>query len=171
MMTSRIRPPFVRSAAFALTALLCGLAGAGEVRAFQDAPAAGGAGTLAKDEGRPVATFSGFKVNEDGSSSIRVDMTKSAQVTKAQKGTTVRYVLAGAKIRWSNNKNPLRTEHFSSNVLAAKLDSEKEGVALTITLRTPTETQHRVVTHAAGVSLYIDVPAPSSEKAKPTPKG
>lgn len=111
-------------------------------------------------ESASVVTFAGFRAHEDGSATLHVDMTRPAPVTYEHKGLSIVYLIEGAKIRFRNNRNPLRAEHFGANVLSAKLDPVKNGVTLTVTLRTSTPASHRLVESEQGALLEVDVPAP-----------
>ena len=114
-----------------------------------------------EDAKTSVVTFAGFRAHEDGSATLHVDMTRPAPVTYEHKGLSIVYLIEGAKIRFRNNRNPLRAEHFGANVLSAKLDPVKNGVTLTVTLRTSTAASHRLVENEQGALLEVDVPAPA----------
>lgn len=114
------------------------------------------------EEDGPVVTFSGFRPHQDGSSTVRVHMTQRAEVERSQKGTKVEYLLEDATIRFRNNKNPLRAEHFATNLLSAKLDAVKGGAKLTLELRHETPTEHRMSGRDGQTILSIDIPAPPS---------
>lgn len=136
----------------------------GEARS-EESPASETSLAKTVKEEAPVVTFAGFRVHEDGSSTLRVDLTKRADVTLTREGKTLVYWIEGAKIRYRNNENPLDTKHFESNVVSAKLDRARKGVKFTVRLRTDTSAQHRIIEHSTGVSLQVDVPvALSSQK-------
>lgn len=109
-------------------------------------------------EKKALVTYSGLKVYEDGSSTLRVNLTKKVPVEFDQKGTRIVFLIKGAKIELKNNKNALRAEYFSSNVIRAKLDDSSEGARLEITLRSPTAPTHQMIQHSGGAILRIDVP-------------
>jgi hypothetical protein len=159
------RPPSrpLRRAGLGLLAALA-LVGAAVGFAVEQAQAAEQARAaeqpLADDASRPVVTFTSFQAHEDGSATIRVDLTRAVTVRTDHKGTTLRFTLVGASIRFRNNRYPLRTEHFVSNVLSTRLDSVERDTVLTVTLRAPAPAKHELMTHAAGASLTIDVPPP-----------
>ena len=116
-------------------------------------------GTVRAANSKAQVTFSGLRVYEDGSSTLRVDLTKAAPVQLDQKGTCLVYLIKGAQIELRNNKNPLRAEFFSSNVISSKLDDTKEGARLEVQLRSSITPVSQMIRHAGGVILRIDIPA------------
>lgn len=108
-----------------------------------------------------LVTYSGLRVYDDGSSTLRVDLTKAAPFELGEKGTRLVYLIKGAKIELRNNKNPLRAEYFSSNVVSSKLDDSKEGAVLEIQLRNAVTPVSQMIRHSGGVFLRIDIPAPT----------
>lgn len=130
--------------------LLLGAASLGAVSLF--VPSA-----LAKQK-KALVTYSGLKVYEDGSSTLRVNLTRKVPVEFDQKGKRIVFLIQGAKIELKNNKNALRAEYFSSNVIKAKLDDSSEGARLEITLRSATPPTHQMIEHSGGAILRIDIP-------------
>lgn len=125
--------------------------GSNEVGQF--APAA-----YALDAESAVVTFSGLRVYEDGSSTLRVNLTEQTPVDFSQTGTKLRFVFAGAKVALRNNTHPLRAEHFSSNVMRTKLANSPEGAVLEVRLRKKVAPNHRMIVHAGGAILRVDIP-------------
>ena len=117
-------------------------------------------GSAIAESSKVLVTYSGLRVYDDGSSTLRVDLTKTAPVELGEKGTRLVYLIKGAKIELSNNKNPLRAEYFSSNVVSSKLDDSKEGARLEIQLRNAVTPVSQMIRHSGGVILRIDIPAP-----------
>jgi hypothetical protein len=108
----------------------------------------------------PLVTYSGLRVYEDGSSTLQVNLTKAAPVELGEQGARLVYLIKGAKIELRNNKNPLRAEYFSSNVMSSKLDDSKDGARLEIQLRSPVTPVSEMIRHSGGVILRIEIPAP-----------
>jgi hypothetical protein len=114
---------------------------------------------------RPVVTFSGLTVHQDGSSTLRVDLTKNTTVEFSQEGKNLLFVLDKARVALRTNTYPLRAEYFGSNVLRTKLNNDKTGVRLEIELRKPVTPTHRMISHAGGAVLRVDIPKqPVDEK-------
>jgi hypothetical protein len=114
--------------------------------------------SFAKKEARPVVTFTGMTVHEDRGVTLRVEVSEAIRFKKAQTGKKVSFMLEGAVVRQRTNLFPLITEHFGVEVLSTKLDRVKGGVRFSIVLRDKVELVPRLVEHAAGASLLIDVP-------------
>ncbi len=147
-----------RAAAIALAAASCA---ASALAVSPSVPDGSGEQVLpfAKKDQGPVVTYTGFRVHDDGSASLRVEVTESVPVTKKQEGTVVTYTLKGARITIRNNRNPLLAKHFASNVLSATLVPEKDAVSLVVKLRKEAALTHRMVEQAGGAAtLYVDVP-------------
>lgn len=109
----------------------------------------------------PVVTFSGLRVYEDGSSTVFVTLTAETPVEFSQAGKTLSFVLTGAKVRLQNNQNPLLAKYFHSNVVKVRLGNTRDGVLLTIDLRTEVATHHALTKQGSGAVLRIDVPPPA----------
>lgn len=114
---------------------------------------------LTAAEERPVVTFAGFHVFDDGSSRIFVKLTGKVPVEEKRGKEGVEYVLVGARIGAKNNKNPLPTEYFSASVLSVRLAADGDDVVLTLVLKKGVTPSHKVVQHADGtMTLNVDLP-------------
>ncbi len=114
----------------------------------------------------PVVTYTGLRVHDDGSATLRVELSKKVAVQKSGSGTEVRFFLPGARITIKNNRNPLLAQHFSSNVVSAEIVPSKEGVTVVVKLRQPLELSPQVVDQAGGAStLRVEIPAAPTASA------
>jgi hypothetical protein len=118
-----------------------------------------------KDDGA-VVTYTGLRVHDDGSATLRVELSKKVAVQKSSQGTEVRFFLPGARITVKNNKNPLLAQHFSTNVVSAEIQPSKEGVTVVLKLRQAVALQPQLIDQAGGAStVRVDIPAPSKAPA------
>lgn len=91
----------------------------------------------------PIAAFPGFRLNQDGSTQIFVQLTSPVPVEEEKGDRTLTYTLKGARIAIRNNRNALVTSSFNTPVTRARIVETDEDVKLVIELRaatTPTET-------------------------------
>jgi hypothetical protein len=113
----------------------------------------------AKEDGA-VVMHSEARVGDDGSATLRVELSKKVPVQKSVAGTEVRFFLEGARITIKNNKNPLLAQHFSTNVVSAEVVPSKTGVTVVLRLRQPVALEAQVVDQAGGAStVRVDIPA------------
>jgi hypothetical protein len=141
------------------------------------------------DTGSAEITFTGFDEAPDGTSHLYVKLTRPVSVEPSLSGTHVEYRLVGTTIPLRNNKNPLITSHFGTQIVSAQLVLEGapkqkgkrrgkakakaspppppgDGARLVVQTREPVKPHHRVVQNADGsATLVIDFPKPS----KPPP--
>ncbi len=118
-----------------------------------------------KDDGA-VVTYTGLRVHEDGSATLRVELSKKVAVQKSSRGTEVRFFLPGARITVKNNKNPLLAQHFSTNVVSAEIQPSKEGVTVVLKLRQAVALEPQLIDQAGGAStVRVDIPAPGKAAA------
>ncbi len=119
----------------------------------------------AKDDGA-VVTYTGLRVHDDGSATLRVELSKKVAVKKSTRGTEVRLFLPGARITVKNNKNPLLAQHFSTNVVSAEIQPSKEGVTVVLKLRQAVAVEPQLIDQAGGAStVRVDIPAPGKAPA------
>ena len=126
-------------------------------------------------------TFAGFHVFEDGTSRLYVQLTSSVVVDANVVGKKAEYLLHGARIPIRNNKNPLFTQHFVTQVVSARLvpvgqdpkgrrkhQAKPSDVRLVVEMREDAKPQHRVVRNADGsATLVVDFPKPVKPPAAP----
>ena len=151
--------------------------------------AAHGAKSNAGDsDGSAAVTFTGFDEASDGTSRLYVKLSRPVAVETTSSGTHLEYLLPGATIPISNNKNPLITRHFGVQIVSAQLvipgatkekgrtkrrtkakeppQAEAQGVRLVVETREPVKPRHRMVKNQDGTAiLIVDFPKPS----KPPP--
>jgi hypothetical protein len=162
------KPPSIRLLRNGVAAFFCVLTSVG-VSSAELGPAESASfgherpASLAEESDSAVVTFTGLRVYDDGSSTLVVSLTRKTPVEFSQEGTEVTFLLAGAKVRWRNNKNPLLAKYFKSNVIEAKLDDSKDGATLVVQLRENVRPQHNMGDAGGGALLRIDVPAPASK--------
>jgi hypothetical protein len=103
---------------------------------------------------------------------VYVELTAPVEVRLSQRGTDVVYTLEGAQVPLKNNRNPLNTSAFASNVLMVKLVQQRApktkrgnkeraappSVELTIRLRTAVTPTHTLIRGASGPVLEITIP-------------
>jgi hypothetical protein len=143
------------------------------------------------DAGSAAITFTGFDEAPDGTSHLYVMLTRAVAVEERAAGTHVEYRLVGTTIPLRNNKNPLITSHFGTQVVSAQLvlageskhaktkkrtkktraaaappPAPEDGARLVIVTREAVKPQHRVVQNADGSATFVvTFPKPS----KPPP--
>jgi hypothetical protein len=113
-----------------------------------------------------VVTYTGLRVHDDGSATLRVELSKKVAVQKSTQGSEVRFFLPGARITVRNNKNPLLAQHFSTNVVSAEIQPSKTGVTVVLKLRQAVALDAQLIDQAGGAStVRVDIPAPSKSSA------
>ncbi|HEX4340542.1 MAG TPA: hypothetical protein VH062_31755 [Polyangiaceae bacterium] len=133
-------------------------------------------------DGTAAITFTGFDEHTDGSSRLYVKLSHPVSVEPTITGTHLEYVLVGTRIPIRNNKNPLITSHFGSQVVSARLVLEDHGktskgkkrvkakvaplvadaARLVVETREAVTPQHRMVRNSDGTAmLVIDFAKPS----------
>jgi hypothetical protein len=113
-----------------------------------------------------VVTYTGLRVHDDGSATLRVELSKKVAVQKKTQGTEVRFFLPGARITVKNNKNPLLAQHFSTNVMSAEIQPSKEGVTVVLKLRQAVALEPQLIDQAGGAStVRVDIPALTNASA------
>jgi hypothetical protein len=131
------------------------------ISAMSPVSAGGLVPAAAASEDAPIVTYTGLRVHEDGSSTVFVDLTRTAKVEATHAGKDVSFLISGAKIRTRNNKNPLIAEYFKTNLLRAKLVDEKGGVRLVVQLREAVKTEHGMDVSGQGARLRVNIPPPA----------
>jgi hypothetical protein len=131
-------------------------------------------------DGTAAITFTGFDEHADGSSRLYVKLSHPVSVEPTLSGTHLEYVLIGTRIPIRNNKNPLITSHFGSQVVSARLvleDHSKgntrskrranarrntksaplvaDAARLVVETREAVTPQHRMVRNADGSAMLV----------------
>lgn len=119
----------------------------------------------------PVATFPGFRILEDGSTRVHVEISEKVPVSEHKAEGRVAYRIKGAAVPTANNLRALDTQFFDTPVARVQLVEGDEDVDLVIELKQPAQPSHRLVESEGGVVLQIDFPAqksraPSSKAAQ-----
>lgn len=128
-------------------------------------------------EQRPNITFTGFRRLADGRALLYVELTSKVPLSVMQQPSGVVYRLEGARVALKNNKNPLLTGAFATNLLSARLvtpraprHAKRRGketnpgsyVDLVLDLRSGVTPTHVMSERAGGAVLEITIPAPRS---------
>jgi hypothetical protein len=116
----------------------------------------------------PVATYPGFRILPDGRTQVFVDLSRSATVKERRDGSTLTYVLRGARILARNNTNPLITTHFSTPVDRARLVRAGDDIDFVVDLRTDAGASYEVVaSEQGGARLEVTFAAGQYPPGKP----
>jgi len=133
----------------------------------------------ADESGLPNVTYTGFRRLSDGRALVYVELTAKVPVTVHPQPGGVIYRLEGARVALKNNKNPLLTGAFETNLLSARLvvpkASHKKGqrkassaesthVDLVLSLRSGASPTHIMNERAGGAVLEITIPAGTAAK-------
>jgi hypothetical protein len=125
------------------------------------------------DPGLSNITFTGFRMLADGRALLFVELSAKVPVTVVKQKDGVVYQLEGARVALKNNKNPLITSGFSSDLLSARLvvphASRSKGktrkkadvvmprVDLVLTLRSNVAPTHVMTERAGGAVLELTI--------------
>lgn len=109
------------------------------------------------EERAPVATFVGFRRLGPKRVLVYVELTKATGVDFTGKGRTLEYTMQKTRVTLRNNRNPLLARHFDSVVQSARLVPAGEDLKLVIQLRRDAEQVSRVVRHATGATLEVEL--------------
>lgn len=111
-------------------------------------------------DGPAEAIFAGFRPNEDGSSTVFVQLTDSLKVEVSEQNGEFSYLLRGAVVSLRNNRHPLVASEFPANLARAQLVQEKGAVRLTVRLKSAAKPTHRLVRAGNGAVLEVSIPPP-----------
>jgi hypothetical protein len=104
----------------------------------------------------------GFEVEPDGSTRLFVQLSQPVTFeTKQGPGSSITYVLKGARVDRRNNYNPLVTVHFNTPVTSARLVPHGKDLWFVVDLRakvTPAATMEAPKEAGAPATLRIDFP-------------
>jgi OOP family OmpA-OmpF porin len=118
-------------------------------------------------KGPVEATFAGFRPNENGSSTVFVQLTDAVKVEVVEKNGEFAYVMKGATVSLKNNRNPLVASEFDANVARAQLLPEKGAVRLVVRLKAAVKPTYRMVRAGKGASLEVSIPPPPAAPLVP----
>lgn len=121
----------------------------------------------------PNVTFTGFRRLSDGRALVYVELTGKVPVSVIRQQGALIYRLEGARVALKNNKNPLLTGAFATNLLSARLVTPKPArkakgrgkeatahyVDVVLNLRSGVTPTHVMTERPGGAVLEITIPA------------
>lgn len=126
----------------------------------------------AQSEAGPNVTYTGFRRLSDGRALLYVELTAKVPVSVVQQSDGIIYRLEGAHVALKNNKNPLLTGEFATNLLSARLvapkrakkarakrDPETQHVDVVLKLRSGVTPTYAINDRPGGAVLEITIPA------------
>ena len=123
-------------------------------------------------DGTPIATYPSFRLLDDGSTRVTVEITHQVAVTEHKARGRIVYSLAGAAVPGSNTRLALPTGFFRTPVERIEVVAQTGGADLVIELREALEPTYRVLdTPRGSVVLQVDFPrgADAASAAAPEP--
>jgi hypothetical protein len=128
---------------------------AGVVPGLSGAPAV----PVAKSETKPLITWPGFQMRQDGTSRVFIQSTTALTPQPSAAPQRFSVYLPGAKVAGNTNKLPLETRFFNTPVSRVNIEQQRDGVTLVLDLRADVSP---VVSSERGPTgyyfLYIDLP-------------
>lgn len=128
-----------------------------------------------EEAGLPNITFTGFRRLSDGRALVYVELTRKVPLSVIKQPSGIVYRLEGARVALKNNKNPLLTGAFATNLLSARLVPSKAPrrgkgrakdaaryVDVVLNLRAGVTPTHVMSERSGGAVLEITIPAPSA---------
>ena len=112
----------------------------------------------------PIATYPSFRLLDDGSTRVTVEVTHKVAVTEHKARGRVVYSLAGAAVPGSNTRLALPTGFFRTPVERIEVVGQTGGADLVIELREALEPTYRVLETPRG-SMVLQVDFPRSADA------
>lgn len=114
---------------------------------------------VAKTETKPMITWPGFQMRQDGTSRVFIQSTTALTPQPSSAAQRFSVYLPGAKIAGNTNKLPLETRFFNTPVSRVNIEQQRDGVTLVLDLRADVSP---VVSSERGPTgyyfLYIDLP-------------
>lgn len=136
----------------------------GETEAATDDPGdLEGRGRLVEghaSSGTPTATLPGFKMFEDGTSRVFLEVSADVPVSEAKTNNELllTYRFAGVRVPERVNRLPIPTTHFKTPVALVQVLQAGDAAELRITLRQNTEPKTRLKRSPGGTVLSVDFP-------------
>ncbi len=122
-----------------------------------------------KTESKPMITWPGFQMRQDGTSRVFIQSTSALTPQPSAAPQKFSVHLPGAKISGNTNKLPLETRFFNTPVARVNIEQQRDGVTLVLDLRSEVAP---VVSSERGPTgfyfLYIDLPKGQYVKPAPT---
>jgi hypothetical protein len=125
------------------------------------------AATIAPDT--PIATYPAFRLLEDGTTRISVEVSRKVTVTEHKAQGRAVYSLAGVAASGNNTLLPLPTGFFRTPVDRVELVEQNGGADLVIELREAVQPTYRVLDTPRGIVIQVDLPRPAGAAAPPSP--
>jgi hypothetical protein len=114
---------------------------------------------VAKTETKPVITWPGFQMRQDGTSRVFIQSTTPLTPQPTASGPRFSVYLPGAKVAGNTNRLPLETRFFNTPVSRVNIEVQRDGVTLVLDLRAEVSP---IVSSERGPAgyffLYIDLP-------------
>jgi hypothetical protein len=118
--------------------------------------------------GTPIATYPSFRLLDDGTSRVTLEVTRKVAVTEHKAKGRVVYSFAGAAVPGSNTRLALPTGFFHTPVERVEAVGQGNGVDLVIELREDVTPTFRLLDTPRGSSvLQVDFPRGAAEAAAP----
>src|SRR4051812_29952163 len=111
--------------------------------------------------GTPIASYAAFRLLDDGSTRVAVEVTRKVVITERRIEGRIVYRLAGAAVPGNNAHLPLPTGFFATPVQRVSLVEVGNGADLVIELREAATPTFRVLETPRGVVLQVDLPRPA----------
>jgi hypothetical protein len=112
-----------------------------------------------KAESKPLITWPGFQMRQDGTSRVFIQSTGVLTPQPSAAPAKFSVYLPGAKVAGNTNRLPLETRFFNTPVARVNIDVQREGVTLVLDMRADVSP---VVSSERGPTgyyfLYIDLP-------------
>lgn len=118
--------------------------------------------------GTPIATYPSFRLLDDGSSRVTLEVTRKVAVTEHKAKGRVVYSFAGAAVTGNNTRLGLPTGFFHTPVERVEAVGQGGGVDLVIELREDVQPTYRLLDTPRGSSvIQVDFPRPAADAAAP----
>lgn len=118
--------------------------------------------------GTPIATYPSFRLLDDGTSRVTLEVTRKVAVTEHKAKGRVVYSFAGAAVPVSNTRLALPTGFFHTPVERIEAAAQGNGVDLVIELREDVQPTFRILDTPRGSSvLQVDFPRAAGDAAPP----
>jgi hypothetical protein len=119
----------------------------------------------------PVASYPAFRLLDDGSTRVSVEVSRKVTITEHKAQGRVVYRLDGVAIPGHTTQLPLPTGFFRTPVDRVEMVEQSGGADLVIELREAVQPTYRVLDTPRGIVLQVDFPRPASVEAALPPDG
>ncbi|MEO7592646.1 MAG: AMIN domain-containing protein, partial [Byssovorax sp.] len=119
----------------------------------------------------PIATLPAFRLLDDGSTRITVEVSRKVAVTEHKAQGRVVYSLAGVAVPGNNTRLPLPTGFFRTPVGRVEMVEQGGGSDLVIELREAVAPTYRVLDTPRGIVIQVDFQRPAGSSAAPSAEG